>query len=292
MTASILLIPPISCRMCWCRSCRHSRCNAAFNWRKFCPEGLTACTRRSSISQTCSIRFKFWLMLDFPVCQVQQDIHPQIITEPPTKGTVGWMFLEVYTIFSVCKLSFVHRLHEAESGSRSTNIYYAMSLYSNYVALNIMLTVIVEVDLIAWDVQLLSLTSFLLISNGFSLFLLTYLYLVIIEFSEQVWLWMASVWPSDKVPCIHGATLHVVFRNLPNLSRCWFSHKPADYCIMIAHLTSNSFEGNSCRQQADYLTCVRLRYLPAYLRRPRNNTLFKPMNISTQIWIVDKLNFV
>ena len=29
-----------------------------------------------------------------------------------------------------------------------------------------------------------------------------------------------------------------------------FTHA-ADYCIMITHLTSNSFEGNSCIQQAD-----------------------------------------
>jgi hypothetical protein len=102
----------------------------------------------------------------------------------------------------VCKLSFIHRLHEAQTGSRSTNGYYVMSSNSNHVALNTIPTVFVDVDLIAWDAQLLSLTSVLLISNGFPLFLLTYVYLVIIVFSEQGWLWMASVWPSDTVPFV------------------------------------------------------------------------------------------
>ena len=48
-----------------------------------------------------------------------------------------------------------------------------------------------------WRLQLLSLTSVLLISNGSSLILLTDHYLVTIVFSEQDWLRMASVWPSD-----------------------------------------------------------------------------------------------
>jgi hypothetical protein len=34
MTASILLIPPVSYRVCWCGRCRHSRCNAAFNFNE------------------------------------------------------------------------------------------------------------------------------------------------------------------------------------------------------------------------------------------------------------------
>jgi len=58
---------------------------------------------------------------------------------------------------------------------------------SNHVALNIMPNVIVDVDLITWDVQLFF-SSVLLISNGSSLFLLTDVYLVTIVFSEQGWL--------------------------------------------------------------------------------------------------------
>jgi hypothetical protein len=41
-------------------------------------------------------------------------------------------------------------------------------------------------------------------------------------FLEQGYLRMASVWPSDAVPCLHTATLHVVFRILASLSGCWF----------------------------------------------------------------------
>ena len=43
---------------------------------------------------------------------------------------------------------------------------------------------IADVDLIPWDVYLLSMTSVLLISNGSSLFLLTDVYLVTIAFSD------------------------------------------------------------------------------------------------------------
>jgi hypothetical protein len=168
MTASILLIPPVSCRVCSCGSCRHSRCNAAFNWRKFCAESWTFCTRRLSISQACSIRFKLGLMLSFLVGWSS-------LTCNNKRQLVGCS-LGYTPYFSVCKLSFIHRLHEAQTGSRSTNGYYVMSSNSNHVAINTLPTVFVDVDLIAWDVQLLSLTSVLLISNGFSLFLLTYIY--------------------------------------------------------------------------------------------------------------------
>jgi hypothetical protein len=34
--------------------------------------------------------------------------------------------------------------------------------------------------------------------------------------------------------------------------------------IMIAYLTSNSFEGNSCWPHSDYLPFLRLRYSPSY----------------------------
>jgi hypothetical protein len=34
---------------------------------------------------------------------------------------------------------------------------------------------------------------------------------------------------------------------------CVCSHQSADYSIVVAHLTSNSFEGNPCCMHADYL---------------------------------------
>ena len=40
---------------------------------------------------------------------------------------------------------------------------------------------------------------------------------------------------------------------------CFFT-----YCIMIAHLKSNSFQGHSCWQHAVYLPSLRLRYSPSY----------------------------
>jgi hypothetical protein len=35
---------------------------------------------------------------------------------------------------------------------------------------------------------------------------------------------------------------------------CVFSHQSADYSIVVAHLTSNSFEGHPCCMHADYYT--------------------------------------
>ena len=50
------------------------------------------------------------------------------------------------------------------------------------------------------------------------------------------------MWSSGSWQVFHGVDLGV------------FSHRPADYCMMIAHLMSNSFEGNSCLLHADYLS--------------------------------------
>ena len=135
------------------------------------------------------------------------------------------MFPVVYALFFfVSKLSFVHRLHEAQTSSRSTNGSYAWSTNSNHVTLNTMPSIIVDIDMKSRDLYWLSLTSVLLILNGSPLFLLTDVYLLIIVFSEQGRLRMASVsvWPSDAVPCLYAATLHMVFRILATLPRCWF----------------------------------------------------------------------
>jgi hypothetical protein len=45
---------------------------------------------------------------------------------------------------------------------------------------------------------------------------------------------------------------------------CVFSHQSTDYCIVVAHLTSNSFEGNSCCMHADYLPSLCFWYSPSY----------------------------
>ena len=53
-----------------------------------------------------------------------------------------------------------------------------------------------------------------------------------------------------------------VSRGLPDLGKshivgmCLFSHQSADYSIVVAHLTSNSFEGHPCCMHADYLPSV------------------------------------
>ena len=50
-----------------------------------------------------------------------------------------------------------------------------------------------------------------------------------------------------------------VTRGLPDLVKsftllvCVFSHQSADYSLVVAYLTSNSFEGHPCCMHADYL---------------------------------------
>jgi hypothetical protein len=50
-----------------------------------------------------------------------------------------------------------------------------------------------------------------------------------------------------------------VTRGLPDVGKsftllvCVFSHQSADYSIVVAHVTSNSFEGHPCCMHADYL---------------------------------------
>jgi hypothetical protein len=45
---------------------------------------------------------------------------------------------------------------------------------------------------------------------------------------------------------------------------CVFSHQSADYSIVVAHLTSNSFEGYTCCMHADYLPSLCFWYSPSY----------------------------
>jgi hypothetical protein len=45
---------------------------------------------------------------------------------------------------------------------------------------------------------------------------------------------------------------------------CVFSHQLADYNIVVAYLTSNSFEGHPCCMHADYLPSLCFWYSPSY----------------------------
>ena len=45
---------------------------------------------------------------------------------------------------------------------------------------------------------------------------------------------------------------------------CVFSHQSTDHNIVVAHLTSNSFEGHPCSMHADYLPSLCFRYSPSY----------------------------
>ena len=45
---------------------------------------------------------------------------------------------------------------------------------------------------------------------------------------------------------------------------CVLSHQSADYNIVVAHLTSNSFEGHPCYMHADYLPSLCFWYSPSY----------------------------
>ena len=71
-----------------------------------------------------------------------------------------------------------------------------------------------------------------------SMFLLSDIYFVTIIFSEQGWLRMASVWPSDAVPGVFTLRRYMwssgSWQVFHGVSFGVFSHKPADYCIMIA----------------------------------------------------------
>jgi hypothetical protein len=83
---------------------------------------------------------------------------------------------------------------------------------------------------------------------------------------------------------LHTATFYVVFGSSQVFHRIgWgvFSRKPADYCIVIAHLTSNIFEEHLCWLQADYMPSLRLWY----------SSWYQMQSTSSQISTVGILNF-
>jgi hypothetical protein len=72
---------------------------------------------------------------------------------------------------------------------------------------------------------------------------------------------------------------------------CVFSHQSADYSIMVAHLTSNSFEGHPCCMHADYLPSLCFWYSPSYHASWEWIKFFKTPDLNTQIRSVNILNF-
>jgi hypothetical protein len=69
-------------------------------------------------------------------------------------------------------------------------------------------------------------------------------------------------YPVDTIRCYRWSAgswqvFHIV-------GLCVFSHQSADYSIVVAHLTSNSFEGHPCCMHADYLPSLCFWYSPSY----------------------------
>jgi hypothetical protein len=70
-----------------------------------------------------------------------------------------------------------------------------------------------------------------------------------------------------------------------------FSHQSADYIIVVAHLTSNSFEGHPCCMHADlfpFFLLLIFAFVPCLLRM---NLFFKTPDLNTKIRSVNILNF-
>ena len=95
------------------------------------------------------------------------------------------------------------------------------------------------------------------------------------------------------MPCRHDQMLPVVCRSwqiFHIVGLCVFSHQWADYSIVEAHLTSNSFEGHHCCMHADYChlcaSDIRLRTMLIL----RMNKFLKTLELNTQIRSVNILN--
>jgi hypothetical protein len=64
--------------------------------------------------------------------------------------------------------------------------------------------------------------------------------------------WRKSHWSDESRFLLHVSDGRMrVWRHIVGLRV--FSHQSADYSIVVAHLTSNSFEGHPCCMYADYL---------------------------------------
>ena len=152
--------------------------------------------------------------------------------------------------FCVSKPSSGRRLHEAETGSRLTNGSCAMSLNFNNVGLNTMPNVFV-------DVGLPTMTLLSLNPAEFRLFLTVLVNRRLL--GSQCCLRTGLVangirplqCPVVTIRCYPWSAGSLQIFHIVGL--CVFSHQSADYIIVVAHLTSNSFEGHPCCMHADYL---------------------------------------
>jgi hypothetical protein len=93
-----------------------------------------------------------------PACSHER-YTPKPLLSLHRKGQLAWYSLGYRLYFCVSEPSSGRQLHEAETGSRLTNGSCAISLNSNYVVLNAMPNVIVDVGLTTVDVYWLFLTD-------------------------------------------------------------------------------------------------------------------------------------
>ena len=109
------------------------------------------------MTTVCKTSLMYWLpvrfrrMLSKSTCNPER-YNPISLLSLPCKGQLAGYSLGNTPYFSVSKLSFVHQLHEAETGFCLTNGSYARSSNSNHITLNTMPNVFVDVNLIIWDV--------------------------------------------------------------------------------------------------------------------------------------------
>ena len=67
---------------------------------------------------------------------------------------------------------------------------------------------------------------------------------------------------------------------------CVFSHQSADYSIVVAHLTSNSFEGHPCCMHTDYLPTLCFWYSSLYHAYWEWIHFFKTPDLNTEFWVM------
>jgi hypothetical protein len=180
-----------------------------------------------------------------PACSHER-YTPKSLLTLHRKGQLAGCSLGYRLYVFVSKPSSGRRLHEAETGSRLTNGYCAMSINSNHNS--------------PW----LRSHWFQTVSNC-SCWQTSIGQPVLFEYGTgcewhpsnqtlqcpvvtiRCYPWSAGSWQ----------VFHIV-------GLCVFSHQSADYSIVVAHLTSNSFEGHPCCMHADYLPSLCFWYSPSY----------------------------
>ena len=177
-----------------------------------------------------------------------RDTPPKSLLSLHHKGQLAGYSLGYRLYFCVPKPSSGCRLHEAETGSRLTKGSCSMSLNSNHVVLNTMFKS-------RWF-QTVSNCSCWQTSIGHPLL---FEYGTACEWHPSSQTLQCTVVTIRCYPWSAGSwqVFHIV-------GLCVFSHKSADYSIVVALLTSNSFEGHPCCMHADYLPSLCFWYLPSY----------------------------